>query len=72
LLAEGRLLEPTAWERCSLFDVNFQPLRMSPGQLQHEALELGRRLYTEEARTARRHRFHDQRLRHLRAARQSN
>ncbi len=25
LLAEGRLLEPTAWERCSLFDVNFRP-----------------------------------------------
>lgn len=64
LLAEGRLLEPTAWERCSLFDVNFRPLHMSPEQLQHDGLELGRRLYTEEERVARRHRFHQQR-RHL-------
>ena len=64
LLAEGRLLEPTAWERCSLFDVNFRPLGMSPEVLQHEAVELGRRLYTEEARAGRRHRFHQQR-RHL-------
>ncbi len=64
LLAEGRLLEPTAWERCSLFDVNFRPLRMSADRLQSEALELGRRLYTEEERVARRHGFHQQR-RHL-------
>ncbi len=64
LLAEGRLLEPTAWERCRLFDVNFRPLGMSPEALQHEAVELGRRLYTEEERAARRHRFHQQR-RHL-------
>ena len=64
LLADDRLLEPTAWERCSLFDVNFRPLRMSAEQLQLEGLELGRRLYSEEARTARRHRFHQQR-RHL-------
>jgi radical SAM superfamily enzyme YgiQ (UPF0313 family) len=69
LLAEGRLLEPTAWERCSLFDVNFRPLHLSPEALQSGALELARRVYTEEERTARRHRFHDQRRRHLRAAR---
>jgi len=64
LLAQGRLLDPTAWERCSLFDVNFRPLHMSPEQLQQGGLELARRLYTEEERTARRHRFHEQR-RHL-------
>jgi len=64
LLAEGRLLEPTAWERCSLFDVNFRPLGMSPEHLQAEGLDLGRRLYSEAERTARRHRFHQQR-RHL-------
>jgi radical SAM superfamily enzyme YgiQ (UPF0313 family) len=64
LLAEGRLLEPTAWERCSLFDVNFRPLQMSPEDLQWQTVELGRRLYTEVERTARRHRFHQQR-RHL-------
>jgi len=67
LLAQGRLLEPTAWERCSLFDVNFRPALMSAKELQHEALELGRRLYAEEERTARRHRFHDQRRRYRRS-----
>ncbi len=71
LLAEGRLLDPAAWERCSLFDVNFRPLRMSAEELQSEALELGRRLYTEEERTARRHRFHGQRRRHLREVHQA-
>lgn len=69
LAAEGRLLEPTAWERCTLFDVNFRPMHMTPEMLQHEALELGRRLYTEEERSARRNRFHEQRRRYLRAAR---
>jgi len=68
LLAEGRLLEPTAWERCSLFDVNFRPLHMSPDELQAGGLDLTRRLYTEEKRTARRQRFHGQRRRHLRDA----
>jgi radical SAM superfamily enzyme YgiQ (UPF0313 family) len=69
LLAEGRLLDPTAWERCSLFDVNFRPLRMSAEELQAAALDLGRRLYTEEEREARRARFHEQRRRFLRARR---
>ena len=71
LLAEDRLLEPTAWERCSLFDVNFRPLGMSPEELQANALDLGRRLYTEEERTARRHRFHDQRRGFLRERRRA-
>ncbi len=66
LLAEGRLLEPTAWERCTLFDVNFRPLHMSSEQLQWEGLALTRRLYTEEQRTARRSRFHEQRRHHVR------
>lgn len=69
LLAEGRLLEPTAWERCSLFDVNFRPLHMSPEELQQQALALAGRVYTEEERTGRRRRFHDQWRRRLRAAR---
>ena len=66
LKAEGRLLIEGAWEQCTLFDVNFRPLRMSPETLQHEALELGRRLYTDEQRADRRQRFHDQRRRYLR------
>ncbi|MGH2408473.1 MAG: radical SAM protein [Candidatus Limnocylindrales bacterium] len=66
LRAEGRLLEEGAWERCTLFDVNVRPLGMSPETLQREALALGRRLYTEEARAARGKRFREQRRRYVR------
>jgi radical SAM superfamily enzyme YgiQ (UPF0313 family) len=71
LLAEGRLIEPTAWERCSLFDVNFQPRHMTPERLQSEALELARRVYTDEERTGRRRSFHAQRRGYLRTAREA-
>jgi len=66
---EGRLLEPEGWERCTLFDVNFRPMHMSPEFLQRNLVDLGRRLYTEDERTRRRHAFHDHRRRFLRAAR---
>ena len=66
LRTEGRLLEEGAWERCTLFDVNIRPKGMSPETLQHEALELGRRLYTEEERAARSNRFREQRRRYVR------
>ena len=66
LLADGRLLEPEAWERCTMFDVNVRPAQMSPETLQHELVELGRRLYTTEQRTARRNAFYSHRRRFLR------
>lgn len=69
LLAEGRLLEPEAWERCTLFDVNFRPKQMSPDFLQRNLVELGRRLYTEDERVRRRSAFHEHRRRFLREAR---
>lgn len=69
LLAEGRLLDPTAWERCSLFDVNFRPTNMSPETLQHELVELGRRLYTDEQRAFRHRAFREHRRRFVREAR---
>lgn len=65
LRAEGRLLDATAWERCSLFDVNFKPRNMSPEQLRGGALALAARLYNREERAARRDRFHAQRRAHL-------
>ena len=46
--------------------MNIRPKGMSPETLQHEALELGRRLYTEEERTARGKRFREQRRRYVR------
>jgi radical SAM superfamily enzyme YgiQ (UPF0313 family) len=69
LLAEGRLLEPEAWERCSMFDVNFRPRHMSPETLQHQLVELGRRLYTDDQRKMRRQAFSAHRKRYLRQAR---
>lgn len=69
LLAEGRLLDPTAWERCTMFDVNFRPQGMSPEVLQHQLVELGRRLYTEEARRARRNAFYRHRRGFVRRSR---
>lgn len=54
LLREGRLLEPVAWSKCTLFDVNFRPQSMSPGQLRAGLLRLTERLYTGEATRARR------------------
>jgi radical SAM superfamily enzyme YgiQ (UPF0313 family) len=45
LLAAGRILEPGAWNKCTLFDVNFQPARMSPAELQQGLVDLARRIY---------------------------
>jgi radical SAM superfamily enzyme YgiQ (UPF0313 family) len=69
LLREGRLLAPAAWERCSLFDVNFRPARMSAEALQRDLVELGRCVYTDERRAARRQAFKRHRRRFLREAR---
>jgi radical SAM superfamily enzyme YgiQ (UPF0313 family) len=68
LQREGRLLADGAWERCSLFDVNFVPQRMSADELQEGLLWLAQRLYTVEERDARRERFWAQRRRHRREA----
>lgn len=69
LLDEGRLLEPTAWERCTMFDVNFRPKGMSPETLQRELVELGRRLYTDDERSRRHRAFREHRRRFVRASR---
>ena len=73
LLAEGRLLEPTApGSAARLFDVNFRPRACRPTTLQHERARARRGgVYTEDERAARRQRFHDQRRRHLRETREA-
>ena len=63
---EGRLLDDTGWEKCTLFDVNFQPQQMSVKDLEQGLIELARQLYTTEAKTGRRNAFRD----HVRRARQ--
>jgi radical SAM superfamily enzyme YgiQ (UPF0313 family) len=49
LLAEGRLLYPGAWERCTLFDVNFRPRGMTVDQLEDGLMQLWRDTWNAEA-----------------------
>jgi radical SAM superfamily enzyme YgiQ (UPF0313 family) len=48
LKAEGRLLQGEYWDRCTLFDVNFVPKRMSARDLEEGLLYLFAELYNEE------------------------
>jgi radical SAM superfamily enzyme YgiQ (UPF0313 family) len=57
LLREGRLLHDGAWERCTLFDVNFRPQLMSASALERGLLGLAERLYSEEFTSFRRRRY---------------
>ncbi|MBM4071341.1 MAG: radical SAM protein [Planctomycetes bacterium] len=57
LLKEGRLLEPGRWDRCTLFDVNYQPKNMSPQELRDGLYWLSERLYSREGVAQRRRGF---------------
>ena len=48
LKREGRILREEAWELCTLFDVNFQPARMSVSELEAGLRSLGAQIYSEE------------------------
>jgi radical SAM superfamily enzyme YgiQ (UPF0313 family) len=63
LLREGRLLRKDAWERCTLFDVNYLPRRMSPDELREGFHRLAVRLYSEDLTTWRRENFNRKFLR---------
>lgn len=45
LAREGRLLEPEAWEKCTLFEVNHAPVHFTPEELQQGLIDLARRVY---------------------------
>ncbi len=60
LKSEGRLIEETAWEKCTLFDVNIAPRHMSARELEVGLMELGKRLYSEDAKRRRNHNFRRQ------------
>lgn len=72
MAASGRLLDPTAWEKCTLFDVNYQPAQMSVAELESGFRDLGRRIYDSEFIEERRRRFfrRQNELRQARAASQ--
>jgi len=65
LLAEGRLLYPGAWDRCTLFDVNFRPRWMSVEQLEEGVMQLWRDTWNAEV-FARRKGYYRDLLRGLR------
>ena len=53
----GRVLRDQAWELCTLFDVNFQPARMSVADLEAGLRSLGARIYSEGFTQERRSEF---------------
>ena len=57
LRRERRLIEDGAWQKCTLFDVNHVPDRMSPERLRRGLVDLGRRLYDGAYTEERRRRF---------------
>lgn len=54
---EGRILRDRAWELCTLFDVNFQPTKMTVAELEQGLRTLASQIYSEEATLARREYF---------------
>jgi radical SAM superfamily enzyme YgiQ (UPF0313 family) len=57
LRARGRILEQGAWERCTLFDINFQPQQLSVAELESGFRKLGMKLYEKNFVRERRDRF---------------
>jgi radical SAM superfamily enzyme YgiQ (UPF0313 family) len=57
LRREGRLLYEGEWERCTLFDVIFQPSHMTVAELEAGLRDLGARLYSAENTRERRRKF---------------
>jgi radical SAM superfamily enzyme YgiQ (UPF0313 family) len=68
LHGEGRILRENAWELCTLFDVNFQPAKMTVAELEGGLRSFAQRLYSEESTRERHARFHER----LRAHRHNN
>jgi radical SAM superfamily enzyme YgiQ (UPF0313 family) len=57
LKQEGRILRDEAWDLCTLFDVNFQPTKMSVAELEAGLRNLIHRVYEDEVVAARRSAF---------------
>lgn len=57
LRREGRLFEPDAWHRCTLFDLTYEPTPMGRDELVEGFRDLARRLYSESFTAWRRENF---------------
>jgi radical SAM superfamily enzyme YgiQ (UPF0313 family) len=55
---EGRLTHPGQWDRCTLFDINYTPKRMTADEIRAGLYWLGERLYDPARMAARRESFH--------------
>ena len=54
---EDRIIEKDAWEKCTLFDINYLPKRMTTDELAAGFKKLGMDLYNEDFTTLRRRHF---------------
>jgi radical SAM superfamily enzyme YgiQ (UPF0313 family) len=57
LKAEGRIIRDRAWDRCTLFDINYRPKDLSIEELQSGFLHLVKTLYSAEETQRRRQQF---------------
>lgn len=57
LLRQGRMPDPTPWDRCTLFDLVYEPKPMTAAELVGGFRDLARRLYGEEMTRWRRDNF---------------
>jgi radical SAM superfamily enzyme YgiQ (UPF0313 family) len=57
LLREGRILQPERWDLCTLFDVNYRPLNMTPDELREGLYWLTERLYSADCNERRKRPF---------------
>jgi radical SAM superfamily enzyme YgiQ (UPF0313 family) len=60
LKQEDRILDHGAWQKCTLFDINYRPKNMSVGQLSDGFKMLSARLYSDECTQLRRSKFKQQ------------
>jgi len=60
LRAENRILHDEAWNRCTLFDINFEPIGMTGEELADGFKNLTARLYSDACTRSRRARFREQ------------
>ena len=58
--AENRILDDRAWQKCTLFDINFHPKNMTVAQLSSGFKQLSARLYSDECTQLRKRRFKSQ------------
>ena len=59
LKSEGRLLQDKFWDRCTMFDINFNPRNMSREELENGLLWIFREIYSEEEYLKRKRHYMD-------------